>query len=201
MAEEKVEKVKKPTKAEQENEQLKQQMLEMQKQLEAMQQMMTQQSIDVTTVSDKKDRTITFINLTTGQLVLRGTHIYTIDKQFGKRQFTEREAMVILSNMPNTLSNGMVYIADAQFVADNDLTDAYRTILTDKQLKTLLMNDASIVIDTYKNVSSAQQAIIIDMIVDKLEHKIAVDNNVLVELGKLCGKDLLHIEPLEADKQ
>ncbi|MBQ0141304.1 MAG: hypothetical protein KBT06_00640 [Prevotellaceae bacterium] len=192
------EKTKKPTKAEQENEQLRQQMAEMQKMIEEMQSRLGTQP---TVVEGKKDRSITFINLTSGQLVLKGTHIYTIDKQFGKRQFTEREAMVILSNMPQTISNGMVYIADAQFVADNDLTDAYRTMLTDKQLKTLLDKDASIVVDTYNNVSDVQKSIIIDMIVDKREHEQFVDNNVLVELGKLCGRDLVNITPLETDKR
>lgn len=195
------EKTKKPTKAEQENEALRQMIADMQGQIAELKGQINSNKEEKIVVSGKKERSIPFINLTDGQLVLRGSHIYTIDKQFGKRNFTEKEAMIILNNMPQTLSGGCVYIADAQFVADNDLTDAYRNILSDKQLKTLLDNDASMIIDTYQNVSDTQKAIIIDMIVDKREHEIEVDNNVLVKLSKLCGKDLTKIEPLEKDKK
>lgn len=195
------EKTKKPTKAEQENEALRQMIAEMQAKMEALEGQINGSKEDKPVVGRKKERSIPFINLTDGQLVLRGSRIYTIETQFGKRNFTEKEALIILNNMPRTLSEGAVYIADAQFVEDNDLAGAYSNILSDSQLKTLLDNDASIIVDTYQNVSEVQKAIIIDMIVDKREHEIEVDNNVLVKLSKLCGKDLTKIEPLEKDKK
>lgn len=188
---------KKPTKAEQENQLLKQELEE----LKAQMAMLINQNNIKPNVNVKSDRNITFISLTEGELVLRGSHAYTFKNQFDKRQFTEREALIILNNMPQTLTDGMVYIADAQFVADNDLTDAYRNILTDSQLKMLLNQDANYIIDTYQNCSESQKRIIIDMIIDKREHEIEVDNNVLVKLSKLCGQDLMSIEPLEEDKR
>ena len=39
-----------------------------------------------------------------------------------------------------------------------------------------------------------QKNVIIDMIVDKVLAGEKVDNNVLVELGRLSGKDLINIE-------
>lgn len=187
---------KKSTKIEQENEMLKQELDELKAQIALL---LNQSKTDVNK-TNKSDRTIPFISLTEGSLILRGSHPYTFKSQFEKRQFTEREALIILNNMPRTISEGMVYIADAQFVEDNDLSDVYRTLLTDVQLKQLLNQDVSYVIDTYQNCSDAQKRIIIDMITDKREHEIEVDNNILVKLSKLCGKDLTQIEPLEKDK-
>ena len=37
------------------------------------------------------------------------------------------------------------------------------------------------------------------MIVDKKINNIPIDANILVELGKLCGKDLISIEPLDEE--
>lgn len=189
--------VKKPTKAEKENELLKQELEE----LKAQMALLMNQSVINSVSKAKTDRNITFISLTEGELVLRGSHAYTFKRQFEKRQFTEKEALIILNNMPQTIADGMVYIADAQFVADNDLTDAYRNILTDSQLKTLLNQDANYIIDTYQNCSESQQRIIIDMIIDKRQNEIEVDNNVLVKLSKLCGQDLMDIDPIEKDKK
>ena len=99
--------------------------------------------------------------------------------------------------MRNAIHNGNVYIADAQFVEDNDLSESYRCLLDNNQLKALFNEKSEYVIEMYKTVSLAQQEIIIQMIVDKLEAGEQIDGNILVTLGKLSGKDLVNTEPLE----
>ena len=99
--------------------------------------------------------------------------------------------------MQNAIRSGLVYIADAQFVEENELEEAYRGLLDDKKFKTLLDNKSEYVIEVYKNASPSQQNIIIDMIVEKKTNGEDVDANVLLVLGKLSGKDLINIEPEE----
>ena len=179
-----------------ENESLKKQMEEMKAQMEAMSKMLAEaKSAPVAEKSGvNKDRNITFVNLTNGTAVLRGNSFWKLEGRFASRTFLEREARIIVNNMPNMIRSGMVYITDAQFVEDNDLSEVYLNILSDKDLKELLSHDASYVVDVYKNVSDGQKNIIIDMIVDKVLAGEKVDNNVLVELGRLSGKDLINIE-------
>lgn len=145
----------------------------------------------------QKDRDIPFINLTPSELILKGTSIWKISGQFNTRYFMEHEARVILSNMPNLMRTGAVYIADADFVRENNLDSVYRNLLNDKQLKELLSKKPEFVMEAYKNTSETQQEIIIDMISNKKFKGEKVDNNILVELGELSGKDLLGLEPMD----
>lgn len=178
-----------------EKEVLKEQLKEMQMQM----QMLMAQMNGTNTVNKNttKDKNITFVNMTRGTLVLRGSQMWSIDGQFNSRTFSEREARVIVSNMNRCVRSGNVYITDADFVAENDLLDAYQYILSDEELKGLLNKDSKYVIETYKMVSDEQKKIIISMITDKREKNEEVDGNVLVQLGKLSGKDLTNIEPLD----
>ena len=94
--------------------------------------------------------------------------------------------------MQNAIRSGMVYIADAQFVEENDLAETYQYLLSDEKLKTLLDNSSGHVIEIYKNASLPQQEIIIKMVVDKKQRGGNVD---IGRTWKLSGKDLVNIEP------
>lgn len=178
-----------------ENEALKSQIVEMKAQMELMAQMMAAKAEAVKPVSQpKNDRMITFVNLTNGTAVLRGNQIWTLEGRYATRSFLEREARIIVNNMPNMIRSGMVYITDAQFVRDNDLSDAYMNILSDEDMKNLLAKDANYVIDVYKNVADGQKQIIVDMIIEQRMAGKKIDSNILVELGEMCGKDLVHID-------
>ena len=137
---------------------------------------------------------ITFVNLTNGTAVLRGNQNWALEGRYASRAFLEREARIIVNNMPNMIRSGMVYITDADFVQENDLADAYVNMLSDTDMKSLLAQDAKNVIDVYKNVSDNQKQIIIDMIIEQRKAGAKIDGNILTELGELCGKDLVHIE-------
>lgn len=188
-----------PTKADiaKENDMLKSQLAELQEQMAVLMTQMSNNKTEVAEVKPKKDKTVTFVNMTNGSVVLKGSQIWTIEGQFKSRKFSEREAIIILSNMSNLIRSGKVYIADADFVRDNDLFDSYQYILSDKNLKNLFENDANYIIEAYQTVSDGQKQIIIDMIVNRIQSGLTVDGNVLLKLSKLSGKDLLAIEPLE----
>ena len=178
-----------------ENEALKAQIAEMKAQMELMAKMMATKGNSEQAVSaSKNDRMITFVNLTNGTAILRGNQNWALEGQYANRAFLEREARIIVNNMPNMIRSGMVYITDAQFVKDNDLAHAYLNMLSDKEMKELLTKDANYVIDVYKNVSDGQKQIIVDMIIEQRKAGVKIDNNILVELGELCGKDLVHID-------
>lgn len=176
-----------------ENEVLKAQIAEMKAQMELMAQMMANKSNEPVH-STKNDRMITFVNLTNGTAVLRGNQNWALEGRYASRAFLEREARIIVNNMPNMIRSGMVYITDADFVQENDLADAYVNMLSDTDMKSLLAQDAKNVIDVYKNVSDNQKQIIIDMIIEQRKAGVKIDGNILTELGELCGKDLVHIE-------
>lgn len=159
--------------------------------------MMAAQSAAVAKPSDepKRTRSIKFINMTVGGLTLRGNRFYHMDKQFEPKMIPESEARAIVSNMPNTVANGMVYIADADFVRDVELDGVYEEMLSDEQMKALLSKSANEVCEIYQMAAPAQKEIIIDMVASRKMNNLPIDANIVVELGKLCGKDLMGIEP------
>ena len=162
-----------------------------------MQEMMNAQMATPTSViADKKQtRSIKFINLASGGLTLKGNRFYHMDKQFDSRMIPESEARAIVNNMPNTMVSGVVYIADADFVREVELDGAYAEMLSDEQVKSLLHKSAAEVCDIYRNASDTQKRIIVDMVSDRRLEGLPVDANIVVESGKLCGKDLMGIEP------
>ena len=147
----------------------------------------------------KKKKSITIINLFAGGLTVKGNSYYHFDKQFDKRAFSEAEATAIVNNMPNAAREGIFYITDAQFVEDNDLSDAYENMIDDVKMKTILSLDANSVLVLYKNASEAQKTIIENMIVNGRLNGEALDANILVELGKITDKNYMEIETMDKE--
>ena len=174
-----------------------QQMSDLMAQIKVM--MQAQAATNPVNIEEKTARGIKFISLVPGGLTLKGNRMYHIDKQFGYKMIPESEARAILSNMPNTIASGMVYIADKEFVNKNDLSGVYEEILSDKQLKELLQQNANDVCEIYKQASMAQREIIVDMVVNRKLNGLPIDANIVVEIGKLCGKDLMSITPEEEE--
>lgn len=174
-----------------------QQMADLMAQIKVM--MQAQAATNPVNIEEKAARGIKFISLVPGGLTLKGNRMYHIDKQFSYKMIPESEARAILSNMPNTIASGMVYIADKDFVNKNDLSGVYEEILSDKQLKELLQQNANDVCEIYKQASMAQREIIVDMVVNRKLNGLPIDANIVVEIGKLCGKDLMSITPEEEE--
>lgn len=185
------------TQAEVENEELRKQLADLQAQMAMMAQMIaTGGKADEADTKAKSKRRIPFYNMTPNTLILRGTRSHRIEGQFNKDTYPENEAAAIVANMPNAIRNGLVYIADAKFVEEQELDAIYETIMSNEQLKDLLNHDSQYVIDVYKSANKGQQTIIIDMIEQGRLNGKEIDANILMQLGHLSGKDLMNIEPL-----
>ena len=177
---------------------LEKQVKELQSQIAAMQEALRAQSVPVacesqiTEVAHKpKAKTIRFVNLVPGTLVLRGTMIWKIEGQFNYRDFLETEAAIIVNNMSECIRSGSVYIADAEFVEGHNLTEVYRYLLSDEQLSHLFELDAKSVIETYKNCSDSQKNIIENMILEKVSNGGEIDANITQQIGRLCKINFL----------
>lgn len=175
----------------QENELLKKQMEAMQAQMELLAKQMAMSNTPVLDTK-KPERNIEFINMVPGTLVLKGTQIWKIEGQFNSRSFMEREARIILNNMQNTIRSGYVYIADNDFIQDNDLSEVYANMLSNEQLKNLFNKNFNEIVEIYKSVPKAQKDIIVSMIKEKKESGTYIDANILIKIGELCGQDLIH---------
>lgn len=180
----------------QENELLKKQMEAMQAQMELLAKQMAMSNAPVVTAK-KPERNIEFINMVPGTLVLKGSQIWKIEGQFNSRSFLESEARIIVNNMQNTVRSGLVYIADSEFIKDCELEAAYTALLSDEQLKNFLTKNFNEVVEIYKTVPKAQQDIIISMIKEKKEAGAYIDANILIQIGELCGQDLIHTTEYE----
>jgi hypothetical protein len=156
-----------------------------------------QPSVTPTTSKKSKKKLIKIINLASGGLTLQGSRAIRIPKQFDSVNVTESEARIIVSNMPESARSGLFYIADREFVEDNELEDAYNTILDDSQLKTLLSQNVENVVEIYKNASDAQKSIIDTMIADGRFNGVRIDANILQELGEVSGINFLGIDKIE----
>lgn len=172
------------------------QIANLQAQLEVL--MRAQANVSVEQAEPKrKKKMVKIISLVAGGLTLQGSRIIRIDKQFDSVSVTDAEARIIISNMPKSAREGIFYIADNDFVEENDLEDAYQTILDDRQLKTVLSKNAKDVVDIYQNAPDAQKKIIDSMIVDGRLMGLEIDANILMELGKISGIDYFGIEKVE----
>lgn len=136
-------------------------------------------------------KTIRFTNLCLGGLTLKGTRTYRIEKQFDTVQIPLSEAMAIVSNMPNALASGIVFIEDKDFVEEMGMGDVYEKILDENGFKTLLDKTPAEICDIYETLSEKQKIIVINMVKDDLENGKQIDANILFQLGKKCGVDFL----------
>lgn len=177
---------------------LEQQVKELKAQIAAMQEALKTQPAPITyqvqatdAPQNTKTKTVRFISLVPGTLVLRGTMIWKIEGQFNYRDFLETEAAIIVNNMSECIRSGSVYIADAEFVEQHNLTEVYRYLLSDADLSHLFELDAKSVIETYKNCSDSQKNIIENMILEKVSKGEEVDANITQQIGRLSKIDFL----------
>ena len=174
-----------------ENELLKKQMEAMQAQMDMLAKQMATGNTKIAKNFKGQEKNIQFINMVPGTLILRGTQVWKIEGQFNSRSFMEREARIILNNMQNTIRSGYVYIADNDFIQENDLGEVYANMLSDEQLRNLFNKNFNEIVEIYKTVPKAQQDIIISMIKEKKASGAYVDANILIKIGELCGQDLI----------
>lgn len=167
---------------------------ELLKQIEELKKQVAEQKTVNAQTDTFSEKMIKFISLVSGSVMLKGSNTkpYEIEGQYNSRSFTESEARVIVSQMGGYMRKGFVFIDDPVFVREVGLSDAYRTMLTPEQLKTIFNKKPETIISIFENASDGQRQIILDMVRTKLSNKETVDGNVLLALSNLSGKDLLH---------
>ncbi|MEG1353700.1 MAG: hypothetical protein RR255_00260 [Bacilli bacterium] len=89
------------------------------------------------------------------------------------------------------VEKGYFYIVDELAVKQLRLERYYNRLLSVEDMSNLFNNDAKSTIELYKLANDGQKEIIIDLISNRILNKEKLDANVLVELGKLSGKDLM----------
>lgn len=99
----------------------------------------------------------------------------------------------IVKNKPNFAKEGLYYIANKNAVKKLRLTKEYEHIISNDLFEHLLDEKSDVIIKAYKNAPKLQQEQIVSMIDDRLANNKEVDGNVLVKIGKLCGRDFLHV--------
>lgn len=145
------------------------------------------------------DTDIPVISQTIGKLVLStdgngmGT-IYRFDKFGEVHDIPFADLKDIVKNKPRFAKEGAYYISNAQAVKKLRLTKEYESIVDNRLFEHILDEESDVVISTYKNAPKLQQEQIVSMIEDKIDRGQDVDGNVLVKIGKLCGKDFLRVE-------
>ena len=99
----------------------------------------------------------------------------------------------IVKNKPNFAKEGLFYIANDKAVKKLRLTKEYEHIINNDLFAHLLDEKSDVIIKAYKDAPKLQQEQIVAMIDERLANNKEVDGNVLVKIGKLCGRDFLRV--------
>lgn len=186
------------TNLEKENMQLKEKMLEIEKQMNQLLSALNNQS---NIESSNEDRDIEVISLTNAQMILSTTgkadgKKYEFEKQYTIKYIPESDLKLIINSMPRITQGGSYYINDKEFVQKNRLTGLYKNILDPTVMKNILDKNHEEFIAIYESASLGQKAIINSMVFDKRLNGENVDANILMYLQNKTNIDYINIEPL-----
>ena len=141
---------------------------------------------------------IKVISLTPGQLnlsTLPGGKGKTVSfESFGQQKRILYSTLVdIMDTSPGFLERGNYYIADKRVIRKHGLDEIYDKLLTKEVIDNILsksMSDEDTAI-LYKSANKTQQATIIDLIVHKLMSGTDVDMNMVSNISKISGIDIM----------
>jgi hypothetical protein len=141
---------------------------------------------------------IKVISLTPGQLnlsTLPGGKGKTVSfESFGQQKRILYSTLVdIMDTSPGFLERGNYYIADKRVIRKHGLDEVYDKLLTKEVIDNILsksMSDEDTAI-LYKSANKTQQATIIDLIVHKLMSGTEVDMNMVSNISKISGIDIM----------
>ena len=141
---------------------------------------------------------IKVISLTPGQLNLstlpggKGKNVSF--ESFGQQKRILYSTLVdIMDTSPGFLERGNYYIADKKVIRKHGLDEIYDKLLTKEVIENILsksMSDEDTAI-LYKSANKTQQATIIDLIVHKLMSGTDVDMNMVSNISKISGIDIM----------
>ena len=185
------------------NEELLKKLEEMQKQLadlkaenESLKE--TKQVVDTDEEEINGDTEVVVISQFMGKLVIstEGNGIGTVYRfeEFGDVQdIPFSDLKEIVKNKPNFAKEGLFYIANDKVVKKLRLTKEYEHIIHNDLFAHLLDEKSDVIVKAYQNAPKLQQEQIVAMIDERLAANKEVDGNVLMKIGKLCGRDFLRV--------
>lgn len=142
------------------------------------------------------DTDIEVISQTVGKLVIStegngsGT-VYRFEAFGDVQDIPFGDLKEIVKNKPRFAKEGAYFICNPQAVKKLRLTNAYKNVIDEKTLKNFFNVDSKVAVAIYESAPKMQQEQIVGLIEDRLANNIDVDGNILVKIGKLCGKDFL----------
>lgn len=145
------------------------------------------------------DTEIVVISQFVGRLVIStlgngsGT-VYRFEKFGDIQDIPFSDLKEIVKNKPNFAKEGLYYIANEQAVKKLRLTKDYEHIVNNDIFSHLLDEKSDVIIKAYENAPKLQREQIVAMIEERLANNKEVDGNVLLKIGKLCGKDFLRVD-------
>ena len=115
-------------------------------------------------------------------------------ESFGQQKRILYSTLVdIMDTSPGFLERGNYYIADKRVIRKHGLDEIYDKLLTKEVIDNILsksMSDEDTAI-LYKSANKTQQATIIDLIVHKLMSGTDVDMNMVGNISKISGIDIM----------
>ena len=144
------------------------------------------------------DTEVVVISQFMGKLVIstEGNGIGTVYRfeEFGDVQdIPFSDLKEIVKNKPNFAKEGLFYIANERAVKKLRLTKEYEHIIHNDLFAHLLDEKSDVIVKAYQNAPKLQQEQIVAMIDERLAANKEVDGNVLMKIGKLCGRDFLRV--------
>lgn len=175
-----------------------------QEQIEKLMEMLSQ-SVNISPTHDNKDNDISadeeieIISLTPNRLNIigeGGSILVSFDKMY-EEQLVDyaslKDALRIRVNR-EMAKKGRFYINDERVVNKLRLKNDYKNILSPEQLQHLLAIDVSKAIELYKLAPKGQKSAIIEIVKQSKFNGDNIDYNLLNELTKLSGVDLVNVE-------
>lgn len=97
----------------------------------------------------------------------------------------------IVKNKPRFAKEGAYFICNPTAVKKLRLGTQYKHLIDGKTFNNLFEQDAKIIVSLYESAPKMQQEQVVSLIEDRLAKGLDVDGNVLIKIGRLCGKDFL----------
>lgn len=174
------------------------QLEEQRKQIEALMNMLqSNQTIAVNDNEISADEEILVISLTPNKLNLVGDNgvvLFSFDEIYEEQYIDYASLREIVRLNRDMARSGRFYILDERAVSKLRLKNNYKNVLNPEQLQKILSMDVTKAIELYKLANDTQKRTIIELVKQSKFRGENVDYNLLGELSKLSGIDLMDVE-------
>jgi len=118
--------------------------------------------------------------------------LFKFSKFGDKKSILYRDLVDIIENHRTFTDAGYFYITNPKIVRKNGLDPIYENILTKEKILEVLQGEKDTAISLYESANQQQQALIVDMILQKLqEDPDSIDLNIVDKIGRISGVNLM----------